>query len=58
MDDDMSPKLSKNKNAKTKGIMKLINQLKKRFLNENPGLWVIYTLGFAIMALQLRSLLG
>lgn len=38
--------------------MKLMNILKKRFLTEHPGLWVIYTLGFAIMALQLRSLLG
>lgn len=38
--------------------MRLIEQLKKRFLTDNPGLWVVYTLGVAIMALQLRSLLG
>lgn len=38
--------------------MKLTDRLKKRFLTDNPGLWVVYTLGFAIMALQLRSLLG
>ncbi len=38
--------------------MKIFNALKKRFLTENPGLWVVYTLGFAIIALQLRSILG
>lgn len=38
--------------------MKLTERLKKRFLTDAPGLWVIYSLGFAIMALQLRTLLG
>ena len=36
--------------------MKLTQRFRKRFLTDNPGLWVVYTLGLAIMALQLRSI--
>ncbi len=38
--------------------MKLNELIKKHNFQVRPGLWVIYSLGLAIIALQLRSLLG
>ena len=36
--------------------MKLNELIKKNSLLKTPGLWVIYVLGLAIVALQIRSL--